>query len=77
MEADLQELRDLVAQLKADNERLQQEQAAAVPGPSTVPSNSSVPPTASHTASNPIAERLGQKVFNVQGKVRYRKFEHA
>lgn len=58
MEADLQELRDLVAQLKADNERLRQEQAAAVPGPSSVPSISSVPPTASHTASNPVAERL-------------------
>lgn len=58
MEAELQDLRDLVAQLKADNERMRQEQAVAVPGPSTAPSTSSVPPTAPPTASNSIAERL-------------------
>ena len=58
MEGDLQELRDLVAQLRADNEKLRQEQAAAVPGPSTAPSTSSVPPTAPLTGSNLIAERL-------------------
>lgn len=60
MEAELQELRDLVMQLKADNERLrqEQEQVAVVPGPSTVPSLSSVPPTVSHAASHPVTERL-------------------
>lgn len=56
MEAELQELRDLVAQLKADNEGLRQAQAAAVPGPST--SIPAVPPPLSHTSSNPVAERL-------------------
>lgn len=34
MEAELQELRDLVAQLRSDNERLRQEQTPVVPGPS-------------------------------------------
>lgn len=58
MEGELQELRELVAQLKADNERLRQEQAAAVPGPSTAPSVPSVPPVAPLTASNPVADRL-------------------
>lgn len=37
MKEELQELRDLVAQLRADNERLRQEQDVAVPGPSTAP----------------------------------------
>lgn len=32
----MQELRDLVAQLRAENERLRQEQAAAVPGSSAI-----------------------------------------
>lgn len=59
MDADMQELRDLVAQLKADNERLRREQAAAVPdpaaaGPSTASSASSGPPT----AGAPMADRL-------------------
>lgn len=58
MEVELQELRELVMQLKADNERLRQEQAASVPGPSTVPSTSAGPSLASHTTSHPIAERL-------------------
>ena len=40
MEEELQELRDLVTQLQADNGRLQQEQAAAVPGPSAAPPTS-------------------------------------
>ncbi|KAM7406700.1 hypothetical protein PAMP_001057 [Pampus punctatissimus] len=57
MEAEMQELRDLVAQLQADNERLRQEQVAVVPGPSTAPSVS-LPPTASSTASAPLTERL-------------------
>lgn len=38
MEEELCELRDLVAQLRADNARLQQEQVTAVPGPSAAPS---------------------------------------
>ena len=58
MDVELQELRELVAQLKADNERLWQEQAAAVPGPSSESSTSSVPPVAPVTIRNPIAERL-------------------
>lgn len=43
MEAEMQELRYLVAQLRADNERLRQEQVAAVPGPSTVPQDRKCP----------------------------------
>ncbi|KAK0150708.1 hypothetical protein N1851_008178 [Merluccius polli] len=57
MEAELQELREVVAQLRADNERLRQEQVAAVPGPSTAPSIS-LTPAASSTASAPLTERL-------------------
>ncbi|TWW73497.1 Retrovirus-related Pol polyprotein from transposon 412 [Takifugu flavidus] len=41
MEVELQELRELVAQLRVDNERLRQGQAAAVLGPSDQPSDSS------------------------------------
>ncbi|KAK0150770.1 hypothetical protein N1851_008113 [Merluccius polli] len=55
MDVELQELRELVAQLKADNEKLRQEQAAAVPGPSSEASTASVAPV---TTRNPIAERL-------------------
>lgn len=58
MEGELQDLRELVAQLRADNERLRQEQAAAVPGPSTAPPTSSVPPTAPVNARDPLVERL-------------------
>jgi hypothetical protein len=58
MDVELQELRELVAQLKVDNERLRQEQAVAVPGPSSESSTSSVPPVAPVTTRNPIAERL-------------------
>lgn len=54
MEEELQELRDLVAQLKADNEKLRQEQAPAGPAPSAIPSTSSAVPI----ASIPVAERL-------------------
>lgn len=50
----MQELRDLVAQLKADNERLRQGQA----GPSVPPSTSSAPSMAPPTSSVPVAERL-------------------
>ena len=38
METELHELKDLVAQLRVDNERLRHEQVEAVPGPSTAPS---------------------------------------
>ncbi|KAK0141480.1 hypothetical protein N1851_021419 [Merluccius polli] len=57
MEGELQEMREVIAQLRADNERLQQEQAAAVPGPGTVPSNLAVPPSAPSTATAPLVER--------------------
>lgn len=57
MAEELQELRDLVAQLRADNERLRQDQAAATPGPSTMPF-APVPPFAIPTASTPFTERL-------------------
>lgn len=43
MEGELQELKDLVAQLRTDNERLQQEQSTAVPGPSSAPLAPTVP----------------------------------
>ena len=54
MEEELQELRYLAAQLKADNERLRQEQAPVGPIPSATPSTSSSAPT----ASVPVAEML-------------------
>lgn len=54
MEEQVQELRDLVAQLKADNEWLRQGQA----GPSAPPSTFLMPPMAPPTSSVPVAERL-------------------
>lgn len=57
MEGELQELRDLVAQLRADNARLQQEQAAAVPGPSAAPSVPE-PQLRSSMLTPPAMERL-------------------
>lgn len=54
----MQELRDLVAQLRAENESLRQEQAAAVPGPSALPAPSSTPPTAPTISCAPASERL-------------------
>ncbi|XP_051803412.1 uncharacterized protein LOC127533709 [Acanthochromis polyacanthus] len=54
METELQELQELVAQLKADNERLRREQV----DPSAGPSTSSAPPTAPSTVSVPVTERL-------------------
>lgn len=41
MEEELRELKELIAQLKADNERLRQERALAFPGPSVASSNMS------------------------------------
>lgn len=56
MEEELRELRDLVAQLRADNVRLQQEQAAVAPGPSAAPS---IPePQLPSTFTTPATERL-------------------
>ena len=57
MEAELQELRDLVAQLRADNEGLRLEQVAVMPGPSTAPPVL-LAPAASSSASAPSTERL-------------------
>nr|XP_046232119.1 uncharacterized protein LOC124052199 [Scatophagus argus]XP_046232120.1 uncharacterized protein LOC124052199 [Scatophagus argus] len=57
METELQELRDLVAQLRTDNERLRQEQVAAVPG-SSIASSAPVPSTVSSTLGAPLTERL-------------------
>lgn len=54
MEDETQELRELIAQLKADNERLRQGQA----GPSGLPSTSSAVPAASPTSVPSVAERL-------------------
>ncbi len=58
MEGELQELRDLVAQLRAENVRLQQEQAAAMPGPSAASTVPAQPPSAPSTSTAPAIERL-------------------
>lgn len=58
MEGELQELRDLVAQLRAENDRLQREQAAAVPGPSAAPPIPAESLPAPSTTSAPVTERL-------------------
>lgn len=61
MQEELRELRDLFAQLRADYARLQQEQAAAVPGPSAVPS---IPdPQQTSSTSSTSAERLVLQCF--------------
>lgn len=52
----MQELRDVVALLRAGNERLRQEQAAAVSDLSTTPSSSAMPLTAPASASAPLIE---------------------
>lgn len=53
----MQELRDLVAQLRAENERLRQEQVVGAPASSAEPS-ASTPPTISSISSAPASERL-------------------
>lgn len=53
MEAELQEMRDLVAQFKADNERLRQERAPVEsPSPGAASGSSSWPATPSVSDSN-------------------------
>ncbi|KAM7376711.1 hypothetical protein PAMP_006422 [Pampus punctatissimus] len=52
MEDEIQELRELIAQLKADNERLRQGQAGVLP------STSSTPSVAPSTSGPSVAERL-------------------
>lgn len=54
MEEEIQELRELIEQAKADNERLRKGQA----GPSPLPSISLAPPVAPSTSSPSVAERL-------------------
>lgn len=54
MEDEIQELRELIAQLKADNERLRQGQA----GPSVLPSTSSTASVAPSISGPSVAERL-------------------
>ncbi|XP_059206995.1 uncharacterized protein LOC131986181 [Centropristis striata] len=54
MEDEILELRGLIAQLTADNERLRQGQA----GPSVLPSTSSAPPVIPPTSGPSVAERL-------------------
>lgn len=58
MEGELQELRDLVAQLRAENDRLQLEQAAAVPGPSAARLTPAEPHPTPSTTPAPVMERL-------------------
>lgn len=57
MEEELRELRELVVQLKADNERLRQERALALPGSSTssshVPDPEPVVPPSAVAGANP------------------------
>lgn len=59
MDDDIQELRELVAQLRADNDRLRQEQASASTSsaPSVPPTAPSVP-TVPSAPSAPVSERL-------------------
>ena len=53
----MQELRELVAQLRTENDRIRQEQVSPLPGPSTATS-ASPPRVVPPTASAPLAERL-------------------
>lgn len=59
MEGELQELRDLVMQLKADNERLRREQVAAAPDPAAAgPSTTSAAASLPSIAGAPLVDRL-------------------
>lgn len=58
MEGELQELKDLVVQLRAENERLQRDQAAAGPSTSSGHSNPTEPFLAHSTPNVPLTERL-------------------
>lgn len=57
-EEEIQEMRDLIAQLKADNERLRQEQSRSAPGTSTAPSTPSTSQSALPAPGPPVSERL-------------------
>ncbi|KAK2848310.1 hypothetical protein Q7C36_009992 [Tachysurus vachellii] len=63
MDEDVQELRELVAQLRADNERLRQEQAPVTPGPSTAPLMATTTPSATHQPVGPGALVTERFVF--------------
>ncbi|KAK7898834.1 hypothetical protein WMY93_019687 [Mugilogobius chulae] len=58
MEDQLRALQELVAELKADNERLRQEQSQSVSDASAVPSASSAEPTVTSAPSNQSIDRL-------------------
>ena len=58
MEGELQELMDLVAQLRAENDGLRREQAAAVPGPSAAPSIPAQPLPVPSASTTLVTERL-------------------
>lgn len=58
MEGELQELREVIAQLRADNERLRQEQAAAATGSGSMPVTSAASSSAPPPATAPLVERL-------------------
>lgn len=58
MEGDLQELRDLIVQLRLENEKLRQEHAVTVSEPSDAPSIPAMPPTTPSTSSALPTKRL-------------------
>lgn len=58
MEEEVQELRELTAQLKADNDQLRQERSASTSGTSVTPSTSGALPTVPPTFCPPVADRL-------------------
>lgn len=68
METELHELRDSVAPLRADNERLRQEQVATVRGPGTAPSiplQPAAPSTTSASLTETVFCAQGQEVFHL------------
>lgn len=66
MEEELRELREKVTQLRADNERLRQEQSSAHPGPSGQPSVAAGPlPSTSQTSNEYAALPERPKVFKI------------
>lgn len=63
MEEELRELREMVTQLRADNERLLQEQSSAHPGPSGQPSIAAGPLPSTSQTSNEYAALPERYVF--------------